>query len=110
MSEFITVATTDEIKPGERLVVEVNRRWIAIFNIDGQYYAIEDLCTHDGGELADGELIGCEISCTRHGARFDVRTGKVTKPPALVDVPAFEVRVEGDAVQIGPRKKAPTNA
>jgi 3-phenylpropionate/trans-cinnamate dioxygenase ferredoxin component len=110
MSEFITVANTDEVKPGERLVVEVNRKWIAVFNIDGQYYAIEDQCTHDGGELADGELFGCEISCTRHGARFDVRTGRVTKAPALVDVPAFEVRVEGDAVQIGPRKKAQSHA
>jgi 3-phenylpropionate/trans-cinnamate dioxygenase ferredoxin subunit len=110
MSEFITVANRDEIKPGERLVVEVNRRWIAVFNIDGQYYAIEDQCTHDGGELADGELIGCEITCKRHGARFDVRTGRVTKPPALVDVPAFEVRVEEDTVQIGPRKKAQSHA
>lgn len=100
MTDFITVATTDELKPGERLVVEIGRKWIAIFNIEGEYYAIEDVCTHDGGPLVEGELHGCEIECPRHGARFDVRTGKVTAPPALVDVPRYEVRVEGDQVQV----------
>jgi len=105
MTDFVTVATTDELAPGERLVVELNRKWIAVFNIDGQYYAIEDMCTHDGGELADGELIGCEIVCARHGARFDVRDGHVTRPPALIDVPAYETRIIGNEIQIGPRKK-----
>lgn len=105
MTDFVTVAKTDEIKPGERIVVEINRKWIAVFNVGGQYYAIEDLCTHDGGELADGELHGHEIACVRHGARFDIRNGKVTKAPALVDVPAYEVRVEGDEVQVGGRKQ-----
>ncbi len=105
MTDFVTVATTDELATGERLVVEINRKWIAIFNIDGQYYAIEDMCTHDGGELADGELIGCEIVCSRHGARFDVRDGHVTRPPALIDVPVYETRVVGNEIQIGPRKK-----
>lgn len=105
MTDFVTVATTDELSPGERLVVEINRKWIAIFNVGGQYYAIEDMCTHDGGELADGELIGCEIVCSRHGARFDLRDGHVTHPPALVDVPSYETRIVGNEVQIGPRKK-----
>jgi 3-phenylpropionate/trans-cinnamate dioxygenase ferredoxin subunit len=100
---FTPVATTAEIQPGERLVVELGRHWVAVFNVDGQYYAIEDVCTHDDGPLAEGELYGCEIECPRHGARFDIRTGKVTAPPALVDVAAYEVRVVGDEIQIAPR-------
>ncbi len=100
---FETVATTDEIQPGERMVVEVGRRWVAVFNVDGQYYAIEDRCTHDDGPLAEGELYGCEIECPRHGARFDIRTGQVTAPPALVDVPAYAVRVIGNEIQIARR-------
>lgn len=98
--QFLTVAPVSEIPPGERLVIGIGRKWIAIFNIDGQYYAIEDRCTHDDGPLAEGELEGCEVICPRHGARFDVTNGKVTAPPALIDVPTYEVRVEGDEVQI----------
>jgi 3-phenylpropionate/trans-cinnamate dioxygenase ferredoxin subunit len=97
---FLTVATTDEIKPGERLIVEIGRRWIAIFNVDGQYYAIEDRCTHDDGPLAEGKLTGTTIECPRHGACFDIRTGAVLSPPALVDVPTYPVRVENGEVQV----------
>jgi 3-phenylpropionate/trans-cinnamate dioxygenase ferredoxin subunit len=104
MAEFVTVATTDEIKPGERMVVELGRHWVAIFNVDGQYYAIEDLCTHDDGPLAEGELTGCIIECPRHGATFDIRNGKVLSAPALVDVPSYQVRVEGNEIQLAPRK------
>ncbi|MDX1995991.1 MAG: non-heme iron oxygenase ferredoxin subunit [bacterium] len=102
MSEFITVATTDELQPGERLVVEVNRKWVAVFNVDGQFYAIADVCTHDDGPLAEGNLHEYSIECPRHGAQFDIRTGKVLSPPALVDVPVYRVRVEGDAIQVAP--------
>ena len=97
---FITVAQVDEIKPGERMVVEIGRRWIAIFNVDGQYYAIEDRCTHDDGPLAEGVLTGTTIECPRHGACFDIRTGAVLSPPAMVDVPAFAVRVENGEIQV----------
>ena len=100
MAEYITVATVDEIPPGERLVVEIARRWVALFNLDGQFYAIEDRCTHDDGPLAEGELRGCEISCPRHGARFDIRDGRVLSAPALVDVPTFVTRVVGEDIQI----------
>jgi 3-phenylpropionate/trans-cinnamate dioxygenase ferredoxin subunit len=99
-AKFVTVATTDEVQPGERLIVELGRRWVAVFNIDGQYYAIEDRCTHDDGPVAEGELHGCVIECPRHGATFDVTNGKVLSPPALVDVPTFPVRVEGSNIQI----------
>lgn len=103
MADFVTVATVDEVKPGERLVVEIGRRWVAIFNVDGSYYAIEDRCTHDDGPLAEGELRGCVIECPRHGATFDLRNGKVLSAPALVDVPTFQVRVQGDEIQVAPR-------
>lgn len=103
MSEFITVATTDEIPVGDRLVVEYGRSWVAIFNVDGQYYAIEDLCSHDDGPLADGQLTECTIECPRHGATFDIRTGKVLSPPALVDIPTYQVRVIGNEIQIAQR-------
>ena len=100
MADFETVATIDEIKPGERLVVEFGRTWVAIFNVDGTYYAIEDLCTHDDGPLAEGRLTGCIIECPRHGATFDIRTGKVLSAPALLNVPSYAVQVVGNEVQI----------
>ena len=100
MPEFVTVATVDEIPPGDRLIVEIGRLWIAIFNVDGEYYAIRDVCPHDDGPVAEGELTGCVIECPRHGATFDIRTGKVLTPPALVDVPTYEVRVQGNEVQV----------
>jgi 3-phenylpropionate/trans-cinnamate dioxygenase ferredoxin subunit len=103
MADFVAVATTGEVPPGERLVVDLGRHWVAIFNVDGQYYAIEDLCTHDDGPLAEGELKGFVIECPRHGACFDIRNGKVLSPPALVDVPSYEVRVEGDQIQVARR-------
>ncbi len=104
-AQYITVATVDEIAPGQREVFEIGRRWIAVFNVSGTFYAIEDRCTHDDGPLAEGDLHECVISCPRHGAAFDITTGKVLSPPALVDVPAFEVRVISNEIQIGPRKR-----
>jgi len=107
MPEFVTVAQADEFQPGQRIVVEISKKWVAVFNVGGDYHAIQDICSHDGGDLADGELTGCEIACPRHGARFDIRTGKVMSAPALVDIPAFEVRVLDGQVQVATaRKKA----
>lgn len=105
MSDWITVATVEEIQPGEREVFMIGRKAIAVFNVGGQYHAIADLCTHDEGELATGELDGYIIECPRHSATFDIRTGKVLTPPALVDVPWYEVRVLEGEIQIGARKK-----
>jgi 3-phenylpropionate/trans-cinnamate dioxygenase ferredoxin subunit len=101
LPHFITVAQTADIPPGEREVFDVEGYYIAVFNVGGTYSAIEDVCTHDDGPLADGELDGYEIECPRHGARFDIRTGKVLSMPAVIDVPWFPVRVEGDDIQIG---------
>src|SRR5512142_3301640 len=99
MAEFVTVASTGEVKAGERIVVEVNDHYIAIFNVYNRYYAIEDVCTHDDGPLAEGYLEGTTIECPRHGAQFDITTGKVVRMPAITPVPWYPVRVEGDEIQ-----------
>ncbi len=101
MTRYVTLAQTSEIGPGEREVFDVDGLWIAVFNVGGQYYAIEDVCTHDGGPLAEGEVYGYEIECPRHGARFDLRTGAVTRMPAVIPVPWYPVRVENGAIQVG---------
>ncbi len=100
MADYITVATTDELKPGDRIVVDVAEHYVAIFNVDGKYYAIEDVCTHDDGPLAEGELFGTIIECPRHGAQFDITTGKVVRMPAITPVPWYPVRVEGTEIQV----------
>jgi 3-phenylpropionate/trans-cinnamate dioxygenase ferredoxin subunit len=101
MPRFVTVAKTADIPPGARDVFDVEGYYIAVFNVGGTYYAVEDVCTHDDGPLAEGDLHGHEIECPRHGARFDIRTGKALTMPAVVDVSWFPVRVVGDDVQIG---------
>ena len=67
---------------------------VVVVNLDGEFFAVEDVCTHDGGPLGEGKLAGCELICPRHGARFDVRTGDATRMPAFEPVPTYEVRVE----------------
>jgi 3-phenylpropionate/trans-cinnamate dioxygenase ferredoxin subunit len=101
-ADFVAVATTGEIPNGARKLLEVDGRAIAVFNIAGTYYCIADVCSHDDGPVAEGELVDeYEIECPRHGAHFDVRTGKVLSFPAIVDIPAYPVHVEGDEVLVG---------
>lgn len=100
MAEFVKVATRSEIPPGGKLLTEVDGRAIAVFNYEGSFYAIDDVCTHDGGPLAEGELDGTEVECPRHGARFDVRTGAVTRFPAVEPVPTHPVEVRDDGVYV----------
>ena len=76
MSEWINVAPAEELTPGSWRTVDVDGTQIAVFNVNGDYHAIEDVCTHDGGSLDQGQLEGDEIECPRHGARFNVRTGE----------------------------------
>ena len=99
--EFIEIAPASELPNGERLFVEVADRPIVIFNIAGQLFAIGDVCTHDDGPLGDGDLEGYNIVCPRHGAEFDVRTGKVMQMPAVVDIPAYPVQVRDGNIFIG---------
>lgn len=100
-AEYVAVATPDELPNGARKLLEVDGRPLAVFNIAGTLYCIADVCSHDDGPVAEGELDGYDIECPRHGARFDVRTGKVLSFPAIVDIPAYPVKVEGDQVWVG---------
>jgi len=99
--EFVEIAPASELPNGKRLFVEVGDKPIVIFNIAGQFFAIGDVCTHDGGPLGDGDLEGNHVVCPRHGAEFDVRTGKAMSMPAVVDIPAYPVQVRDGNVFVG---------
>jgi len=100
MSDWIDVALKNEFPPGEWRSLDVDGSPVAVFNLGGEYYAIEDVCTHDGGALTGGALDGEQIVCPRHGARFSIRTGAVLAPPAYEPVATFPVRVEDGMVQV----------
>jgi 3-phenylpropionate/trans-cinnamate dioxygenase ferredoxin component len=99
--EFVSVAQASDLLNGERLYLTIDDLPIVVFNIAGGYYAIADVCSHDDGALGDGELDGLEIICPRHGARFDIRNGKVLSLPAIVNIPAYTVRVLDGEIQVG---------
>jgi nitrite reductase/ring-hydroxylating ferredoxin subunit len=100
MVTFITVARTDELTPGQGKLVEVNQKRIALFNVNGCYYALDDMCPHRGGPLSEGELEGTAVVCPWHGASFDLATGNVTRAPAAAGVMTYEVRLDGEAITI----------
>jgi 3-phenylpropionate/trans-cinnamate dioxygenase ferredoxin component len=99
--EFAEIAPVSELPNGERLFLEIEGRAIVIFNIAGQFFAIGDICTHDDGPLGDGDLEGFNIVCPRHGGEFDVQTGKALQMPAVVDIPAYPVKVVDGMIQVG---------
>ncbi len=99
--EFVSIAEVSEVGSGERLFVEIDDQPIVIFNIAGDYYAIADLCSHDNGPLGEGELEDHQVICPRHGARFNVQTGKALTLPAVVDIPAYPVKVIDGEIHIG---------
>lgn len=100
MTTFVRVAAVEEIPPGHRLWYEFEEDTVIVFNVNGEFYCIADLCSHDGGPLEGGELINCEIECPRHGARFDIRSGRPTALPAVDPIPSYEVRVEDGMVYV----------
>ena len=100
-AHYVAVADVDELPAGERKLLEIDGRPIALFRVGDAYYAIADVCSHDGGEVAEGNVYGYEIECPRHGARFDMRTGQALSFPAPTDIQAYPVKVEGDQVFIG---------
>ena len=103
--EFLEIAPESELPNGERLFVDLGDKPIVIFNIAGQFFAIGDICTHDDGPLGDGVIEDHNIVCPRHGAEFDVRTGKVMSMPAVVDIPAYPVQVRDGIIFIGVPKE-----
>ncbi|RMF82599.1 MAG: non-heme iron oxygenase ferredoxin subunit [Nitrospirae bacterium] len=97
MGDWHRVLRLAELPPGSRRVVEVEGVDVALFNVGGELLAVEDVCTHDGGPLAEGEVEGEVIVCPRHGARFSLRTGEVLAPPAYEPVARYAVRLaEGE--------------
>ena len=103
MTEFIKVAQISDLTSGEKMLVEYEDDEVGLFNIDGEFYAISDVCTHDDGPLVEGNLDGEWIICPRHGARFNVKTGQQTMP-AFAPVPLYEVKIEGDDILIAPKE------
>ncbi len=99
--DFVVIGDTAEIANGERLFVEIDDLSITVFNLAGVFFAIEDKCSHDNGSLDDGELADHTIKCPRHGASFDIRTGKAVSLPAIVDIAAYPVRINEGKIEVG---------
>ena len=98
---YYSVCETKDLPKGERLFIEVGDEPVVIFNLDGDYHAIADVCTHDDGPLGEGEVEDHQIICPRHGARFDVRTGEVLTLPAITGVTSYPIRIVDDVIEIG---------
>jgi nitrite reductase/ring-hydroxylating ferredoxin subunit len=99
---FVAVAQVGDLAPGEMKFVAVERERIVLANIGGSFYALRDVCGHRNAPLSRGRLDGCIVECPLHFAQFDIRTGKFVDGPYSADVPAYEVRVEGDMVYLKP--------
>jgi 3-phenylpropionate/trans-cinnamate dioxygenase ferredoxin subunit len=100
MNDWVTVAPVEQLALGELRVVDMDDTEIVVTNLDGQYYAIEDICTHDGGQLTGGTVEGDQIICPRHGARFCLRTGAALSAPAYEPTRSFPLRIENGVIQI----------
>lgn len=98
--QWVTFIGKDEIKAGEREVFDTDYGSILLLNIDDTFYAVENLCSHEEYELADGQLNGCELECSKHGSFFDVRSGEALNPPAIRPIKLFTTRIEANDVQI----------
>lgn len=100
MADWLDVIDENALADGEHVLVDVDGIDVAVFKLEGQFYALEDVCTHDGAEIASGRLEGDELVCPRHGARFCIKTGAVKSPPAYEDITCFPVRVEDGRVLV----------
>ncbi|MHC5022315.1 MAG: non-heme iron oxygenase ferredoxin subunit [Planctomycetota bacterium] len=100
MPDYVRVASANDLPDGSCLRVEVEGRPITVFNVDGEYFAVDDTCTHAEASLAEGELINEEIVCPLHFATFNIRTGECTGPPASEDLATYPVRLSGEGVEI----------
>ena len=98
--DYVTVARTSDIAPGAVQVFEVDGQAIGVANVEGQFYAFADVCTHDDGPVAEGELDGCVIECPRHGARFDISTGAALSMPAVTPLPVYDLKIEDGQIRV----------
>ena len=100
MAKLIKVTETKDLPPGKAAAFDVEGIRIAVFNVDGSYFAIDDTCTHDGGPLCEGEVNGLKVTCPWHGADFDLKSGAVLSPPAFDNVKSYKVVVEGSDLKV----------
>jgi 3-phenylpropionate/trans-cinnamate dioxygenase ferredoxin subunit len=98
---FYRIANVNDVPEGERLFFELEGQRIVLFAMNGEFLATGDVCTHDGGPVGEGELVGEEIICPRHGARFNIRSGKVISMPAVSDIPVYPVKIRGGFIEVG---------
>ena len=98
MGQFIKVGDVSEILPGNAKQIDAGGRTIALFNLKGQFYAIDNSCTHVGGSLASGEIIDEDVICPLHGARFNIPTGEVLGPPARENISTYQIRIDNDKI------------
>ena len=104
--DFVKVADTNDIQPSHMKEVQVDGESICIVNVEGKYYAIGNICTHEGGPLADGTLEDYEVECPWHASKFDVRTGEVKEPPASEPEPVYQIKVDGNKILIKKQGKS----
>ena len=100
MGEFVKAARASDIEPGQARTVQLKDKRIAIFNEGGQFFALDNTCSHRGGSLAEGKISVHQVTCPLHGARFDIRTGEVVGPPAVQGVARYRVRVTGPDIEV----------
>lgn len=100
MPTSVTVCNASELAPGQAKLVEVGDKKIAVFNVAGTFYAVDDECTHQGGPLSEGEVDGTEVTCPWHGAVFNLETGEAVSPPADEAIACYRVRVENGRVEV----------
>lgn len=100
MAGFVKVASTGDLAPGRGKMVEVSGKKIALFNLEGSFYAIDDTCTHRGGPLSEGEIEGEQVTCPWHGAIYNIKSGEVLSPPAPKGVACYNVRVAGTDIEV----------
>jgi 3-phenylpropionate/trans-cinnamate dioxygenase ferredoxin component len=99
--KYFPIAKPIDFPDGERLYFELEGNSIVLFSLNGEYLATGDICSHDQGPIGDGELEGFVITCPRHGAKFDIRNGKVLSLPAVVDIPSYPVRIREEYIEVG---------
>ncbi len=100
MTKWIEVATADELAIGQMKTFDIDDEPLLLINLNGVYHVVQDICTHDGAELAGGEIEGDEIICPRHGAHFCIKTGEATCPPAYEPITTYDVKVEQDKIWV----------
>ena len=100
MAKLIKIAETKNLAPGRAAAFDVEGQRIAVFNVEGAFYGIEDACPHSGGPLSEGCVSGTTVSCPWHGADFDIKTGAVLSPPAFEGVKSYKVLVDGDDIKV----------